>query len=132
MKAKELKVLIVEDDSDTRLKMEIILNRLGVLQVEEAEDGQKALDKIAECGEKPFHLLVSDCNMPVMGGLDMLKKVRETLPNLPCFLVTGQSDTGTVIEAKKLGISAYVKKPFTVADIKSKLAKVMNVEDMAG
>lgn len=132
MKAKELKVLIVEDDSDTRLKLKIILNRLGVILVEEASDGKQGLDIIAACGDKPFHLIVSDWNMPKMGGLDMLTKLRETQPSLPCFLVTGQSDGATVMAAKKLGISAYVKKPFTVADIKSKLIKVMNVEDMAG
>lgn len=132
MKAKELKVLIVEDDSDTRLKLKIILNRLGVMQVEEAENGEKGLVKLNESSDKPFHLVVSDWNMPQMGGLDMLKKLREKHPTLPCFLVTGQSDTNTVMEAKKLGILAYVKKPFTVADIKNKLAKAMNVEDMAG
>ena len=102
-----MKVLVV-DDYKTMIR--IIRNLLKQLQfnnVDEATDGGMALQKLRE---DSFGLVVSDWNMQPMTGLELLKEVRadEHLKGLPFIMVTAESKTENVIEAKKAGVSNYI------------------------
>jgi two-component system chemotaxis response regulator CheY len=74
-----------------------------------------------------FDLVISDWNMEPVTGLDLLKKVRGDAATsaLPFIMVTAESKTENVIEAKKAGANNYIVKPFTADTLKSKIASVM-------
>lgn len=120
-----MNVLIV-DDYNTMLRIiKNLLRQLGFNNVDEATDGTMALDRIKE---KPYGLVISDWNMEPMTGLDLLKSIRdsgESYKNVPFIMVTAESKTENVIEAKKAGANNYVVKPFNAETLKSKMTSVI-------
>ncbi len=105
-----MRILLIDDSKTMRNIQKSVLNQLGFLELEEACDGQDALDKISEF--KPELCLV-DWNMPVMDGLTFVKSFRETDKTTPLIMVTTESEKARVIEAIKAGVNNYVVKPFT-------------------
>ena len=89
----------------------------------EAENGQDALAKL-KTGE--FGLVVSDWNMPIMQGIELLRAIRadEHLKTLPFLMVTAEAQKENLIEAVQAGVSNYVVKPFTAEVLQSKLEKI--------
>ncbi len=119
-----MKVLVVDDFPSMRRIMRSLLNKIGVSDVDEAGDGSEAFAKIQ--GAK-FDLVISDWNMEPVTGLDLLRRVRgeAASANLPFIMVTAESKTENVIEAKKAGVNNYIVKPFTADVLKAKIAAVM-------
>jgi two-component system, chemotaxis family, chemotaxis protein CheY len=105
-------VLVVDDSQTVRNIVIKNLNGLGFTDVDVAEDGQSALDRIRE---KLYGLLISDWEMPNMGGEQLLKTVRQDPKciKLPIILITATTSRGTSWLA---GANAYLAKPFTPAD----------------
>jgi two-component system chemotaxis response regulator CheY len=118
-----MKVLVVDDFSTMRRIVKNTLRQIGFTQIEEAEDGQKAFDRLMS---EKFDFVVSDWNMPNMTGIDLLRKVRAepTLKHLPFLMVTAEAKQENVVEAIKAGVSNYIVKPFTVATLQEKIAKI--------
>jgi two-component system chemotaxis response regulator CheY len=118
-----MKVLVVDDFSTMRRIVKNTLRQIGFTQIEEAEDGQKAFDRLMS---EKFDFVVSDWNMPNMTGIDLLRKVRAepTLKHLPFLMVTAEAKQENVVEAIKAGVSNYIVKPFTVATLQDKIAKI--------
>jgi two-component system chemotaxis response regulator CheY len=89
----------------------------------EAENGQDALTKLKAGG---FGLVVSDWNMPVMQGIDLLRAVRADaeLKTLPFLMVTAEAQKENLILAVQAGVSNYVVKPFTAEILQGKLEKI--------
>lgn len=123
MADKNLKFLVVDDMSTMRRIVRSILKELGFDNVEEAEDGNDALDKL-KAGK--FDFVISDWNMPNLDGLDMLKAIRAdaNLKGLPVMLVTAEAKKENIISAAQAGASGYVVKPFTAAILEEKMAKI--------
>ena len=123
----DTKFLVVDDYATMRKIVKKILTDLGYTKIEEAEDGKPALEKItaAAATSEPFQCLISDCNMPGMTGLDLLKAVRANpaTKNLPVILATAEGDQANVVEAAKAGVSDYVVKPFTPVTMQEKMKK---------
>ena len=118
-----MKVLVVDDFSTMRRIVKNTLRQIGFTQIEEAEDGQKAFDRLMS---EKFDFVVSDWNMPNMTGIDLLRKVRAepTLKHLPFLMVTAEAKQENVVEAIKAGVSNYIVKPFTVATLQEKISKI--------
>ena len=118
-----MRVLVVDDFSTMRRIVKNTLRQIGFTQIEEAEDGQKAFDRLMS---EKFDFVVSDWNMPNMTGIDLLRKVRAepTLKHLPFLMVTAEAKQENVVEAIKAGVSNYIVKPFTVATLQEKIAKI--------
>jgi two-component system chemotaxis response regulator CheY len=118
-----MKFLVVDDFSTMRRIVRNLLKELGFTNVDEAEDGVVALQKLK--GEE-FHFVVSDWNMPNMTGIDLLKAIRAdaALKHLPVLMVTAEAKKENIIEAAKAGASGYVVKPFTAATLDEKLNKI--------
>ena len=118
-----MKVLVVDDFSTMRRIVKNTLRQIGFTNIEEAEDGQKAYDRLIV---EKFDFVVSDWNMPNMTGIDLLRKVRAepTLKHLPFLMVTAEAKQENVVEAIKAGVSNYIVKPFTVATLQEKIAKI--------
>ena len=93
------------------------------VDVEEAEDGQDALNKL-RAGN--FEFVVSDWNMPNLDGLEMLKEIRQdnALKDLPVLMVTAEAKKENIIAAAQAGANGYVVKPFTAATLEEKLNKI--------
>lgn len=117
------KFLVVDDFSTMRRIVRNLLKELGYTNVDEAEDGVLALQKLRS---EKFDFVVSDWNMPNMDGLEMLKQIRAdaTLSSLPVLMVTAEAKKENIIAAAQAGANGYVVKPFTAATLDEKLAKI--------
>jgi two-component system chemotaxis response regulator CheY len=118
-----MKILVVDDFSTMRRIVRNVLKQLGFENIEEAEDGAQAYNKLRGGG---FGFVVSDWNMPNMDGMDLLKKVRSDpeLKTLPILMVTAEAEKDKVIAAIQAGVNNYVVKPFTAEVFKEKMDKV--------
>lgn len=119
----EMSVLVVDDASAMRRIVRGILKELGFRNIREAENGQAALD---EMRKHKADFVVSDWNMPVMSGIDLLRAIRadEALKATPVLMVTAEAKQENIIEAVKAGVNNYIVKPFNAQTLQEKLAKI--------
>ncbi len=120
---KNISFLVVDDFPTMRRIVRSLLKELGFTNVEEAEDGQDALNKLKSGN---FSFVVADWNMPNLDGMEMLKQIRadEGLKHLPVLMVTAEAKKENIIAAAQAGASGYVVKPFTAATLDEKLNKI--------
>lgn len=118
-----MKILVVDDMATMRRIVKNILKQLGFANTEEAENGQEALQKLRADN---FSLVVSDWNMPVMSGIDMLRAIRadDKLKTIPVLMVTAEAQQANLVEAVQAGVSNYIVKPFTAETMQDKLNKI--------
>ncbi len=122
MNAKNLRVLVVEDDDDFRRMLKLQLQRLGIGSVMVAENAISGLSKI-EAGI--VDIVVCDWHMPEMSGIDLLRRVRSiaAFKDLPFILLTAEAAKDKVVEALQEGASDYIVKPPTQKTLEVKLAR---------
>ncbi|WP_447045192.1 chemotaxis response regulator CheY [Vreelandella sp. H-I2] len=125
MADKNMSFLVVDDFPTMRRIVRSLLKELGFTNVDEAEDGQDALNKL-RAGN--FDFVVSDWNMPNLDGLEMLKEIRQddALKDLPVLMVTAEAKKENIIAAAQAGANGYVVKPFTAATLEEKLNKIFD------
>jgi two-component system, chemotaxis family, chemotaxis protein CheY len=118
-----MKILVVDDMSTMRRIVKNILKQLGFNNLEEAENGQEALTKLKA---DTYGFVVSDWNMPIMMGIDMLRAIRadEKLKKIPVLMVTAEAQKENLMEAVQAGVSNYVVKPFTAETMQEKINKI--------
>lgn len=121
----DMKILIVDDFSTMRRIEKNILKHIGFTNIDEAGDGSEALQKLRG---KKYDFIISDWNMPVMEGIELLRAVRadESLKHLPFLMVTAEAEKASVLLAIKEGVSNYIVKPFTEDVIKAKIEQIFN------
>jgi two-component system chemotaxis response regulator CheY len=119
----KMRILVVDDFSTMRRIVRNLLKELGFTNVDEAEDGAIALQKL---NAETFEFVVTDWNMPNMDGLTLLQTVRSTpaLQHLPVLMVTAEAKKENIIAAAQAGASGYIVKPFTAATLSEKLNKI--------
>lgn len=119
----KIKFLVVDDFSTMRRIVRNLLKELGFTNVEEAEDGAVALQKLKSTS---YDFVVTDWNMPNMDGLTLLQSVRAdaTLKHLPVLMITAEAKKENIITAAQAGASGYIVKPFTAATLNEKLSKI--------
>ena len=118
-----MKILIVDDMATMRRIVKNILKQLGFPNVEEAENGQDGLQKLRS---DTFGFVVSDWNMPVMNGIDLLRAIRadDKLKATPVLMVTAEAQQANLVEAIQAGVSNYIVKPFTAETMQEKMARI--------
>jgi len=116
------KILVVDDEPGMRTFLEIILRKEGY-SVETAADGMKALDNI---NNNVFDLAILDILMPVMNGIEVLKRIIEKSPETTVIIITAFASHETAIEAMKLGAYDYITKPFKIDEIKLVIKKALD------
>ena len=123
MSKPNLRFLVVDDFSTMRRIVRNLLKELGFTNVEEAEDGVDALQKLRAAS---FDFVISDWNMPNMTGIELLRQVRAdaSLRTLPLLMITAEAKKENIIEAAQAGASGYIVKPFTAATLDEKLNKI--------
>lgn len=107
-----MKVLVVDDTGAQRFIIKKIFLDAGIpgSEIAEADNGQKALDKVIESS---FELIIVDWNMPVMDGLEFLQEMRKKGITTPVIMVTSENEKSKVDEATKAGANHFLTKPFT-------------------
>jgi two-component system chemotaxis response regulator CheY len=104
------KIMTVDDSPTVRKVLNMALSAAGY-QVIEANDGQDAVDKLAQTN---IDLLVTDLNMPNMGGVELIKFVRQQPGKrfMPIIMLTSEAQKEMKTAGKKAGASGWVTKPF--------------------
>lgn len=124
---RNIKILIVDDMSTMRRIIKNLLNQLGYKNLDEAEDGAVALQKLKQA---KYDFVVTDWNMPNMTGLELVQAIRKdsNLKRLPVLMVTAEAKKENVIMALKVGVNNYVVKPFPADVLKEKIEKIFSIK----
>ena len=119
-----LKILVVDDFQSMRRIVINILRQLGYKSIDEAEDGQQALEKLKGGG---YGFIVTDWNMPNMDGLLLLQSIRNdpALKGLPVLMLTAEAEKTKVVAAIQAGVNNYIVKPFTAESFQEKMEKIL-------
>ena len=120
----DMKFLIVDDFSTMRRIVRGLLKEIGYNNADEAEDGSVALSMLKA---SKYDFVVSDINMPVMTGFELLSAVKadDSLKHLPVLMVTAEARKEDIVRAAKDGAAGYIVKPFTKATLEEKVQKIM-------
>ena len=121
--ANELRILVVDDFSTMRRIIRNLLKESGFGDVEEAEDGAVALQRL---NNSHFDFVISDINMPNMNGFELLAAVRQDakLKHLPFLMVTAEARKEDIVLAANQGASGYIVKPFSKATLEDKVVNI--------
>jgi len=120
-----MKCLVVDDSATMRRIVVNALKTIGWNDLVEAGDGKEALEKC----DGSIELVITDWNMPVMGGLDMVRALRgnPSTAKLPILMVTTRSVKEDIMQAVEAGVNGYVLKPFTPQVLKDKIDQVVSM-----
>lgn len=128
----DLGVLLIEDDDFTRKLISRLLHDIRLRVVFEASDGVQALDILRKNGDD-VDIAICDLEMPRMGGLDLLHALRTAtgnpLADLPVIVLTSHREAEVVKRAIAYGISGYMVKPVSKADLTKRLGFAMQKRD---
>jgi two-component system response regulator PilR (NtrC family) len=114
-------ILIVDDEQSYRQLLTLVFENDGH-SVRTAMNGREALDAIQT---EPADIIISDVKMPDMDGIELLRSVRESLPDLGVVLMTAFASVETAREAFKLGADDFIQKPFDVEELKLIVKKTL-------
>lgn len=122
--APHIKVLVIEDEPNTRRLIVQLLKQVGIKNVYEANDGRAA---IMETVRVQPHVVLCDIHMRPMGGLDYLAKIREmdALKALPVIMLTADGSQDSVMTAARHQIAGYLVKPVSAATLKKRIAAAL-------
>ncbi|MCA9323459.1 MAG: sigma-54-dependent Fis family transcriptional regulator [Planctomycetes bacterium] len=121
-----MKVLIADDEQSIVATLEDDLADAGH-EVFTAPDGNRALDVVRK---HPIDCLLSDLNMPGLGGMTLLDEARKVRPGLHVVIMTGYGTIESAVEAMKKGATDYIQKPFLNEQIVSLLTKIATIRDL--
>lgn len=123
-------VFIIDDSLTAREILKRILLSMQFKVIDVANNGEIALTKITTTKMKPDFIFI-DMEMPIMDGVETIKKIKPILPDARIIMVTSHSEKEMVTELVKLGVRGYIKKPFDRDMVVKKLASVLGrpIED---
>ena len=120
------RILVVDDEESIREFFEIMLKKEGY-EVTTAEDGARAKEILTK---KSFDMVISDMQMPHVTGLELLKHVRESYPDLVFMIITAFGTTETAVEAMKLGAYDYLTKPFKIDEVRLNISNALRSKNL--
>ncbi len=120
------KILVVDDEDIIRESLSFILKKEGFL-VEEAVNGKEALDKIKE---NSFDLVISDLEMPVMKGTELLEEIKKLDIKTSVVIVTAFGSLDTAIKALRNGASDYILKPVEFDELLIKIRRLFDTKNI--
>jgi two-component system response regulator AtoC len=116
-----MKILIVDDEVSIREIIQKNLSQMGGFNVETAQNGAEAIEKIEK---EVFDLVLTDLKMPEMDGLELLKNIKGARPEVMVILMTAFGSIETAVEAMKMGADDYITKPFNIDHLLLRISKV--------
>lgn len=118
----EHRVLVVDDEKNIRLTLSQTLEGIR-LKVDTAADGEEALSKL---NQADYWLTLLDLKMPGMDGMEVLRRLRVLQPGTKVVIITAHGTVENAVEAMKLGAVDFLQKPFTPAEIRALVQKIMD------
>jgi len=120
------KIMIVDDAVTVRQLVKIALSKYG-FEIIEGVDGEDGLNKAKE---HKVDLVISDLNMPKKNGLEMVREIRnlEDYAKVPIFMMTTESSQEVALEGKKIGVTAWIVKPFKPDQLLAAINKVLGLK----
>ncbi len=119
-------ILIVDDSALTRSVIKRTINMAGIVAapIFEAGDGKAAVELLKH---EKIDLVLMDLNMPIMGGLEATRRIRDEpeMKNVNIVIVSSESTAGRIDQLKQQGVQGYIKKPFTPEQIKCTIEKLL-------
>jgi CheY-like chemotaxis protein len=119
-----LLILVVDDESDVELLFRQQFRRelrAGRFSMEFAQSAGMALQRITDAGGESLILILSDINMPGMGGLELLPKAKAMRPDVPIIMITAYGDAETRRKALESGAAALLTKPIDFGTLRSEI-----------
>lgn len=117
-KLTDLRILVVEDAGTMMNEIVAVLNALGFMNLEQARNGKQAIELLRFSLKEgpPFAFILSDINMPMVSGVELLKWVKSVpeVSNLPFMMLTSENEQSTVLEAIGSGADQYCIKPLQI------------------
>ncbi len=118
---KPAQILIVEDDAKLRMVLREIITKEGHY-VDSVETGEAAL---AKAGGTDYDLIITDLRLPGIDGMDVLKAIRKSRPDISVIMITAYATIDTAVEAMREGAEDYIAKPFNLDEIRLIVKKVL-------
>ena len=109
-----MKILVVDDEAPVRDMIKKGLSQMGGYDVEVAQNGVEAVEKVEK---DVFDLVLTDLKMPEMDGLELLKTIKGTRPEVMVILLTAFGSIETAVEAMKIGANDYITKPIDLNEL---------------
>ena len=121
--AKNMTVLVVDDQDSMRGLAKVSLNRIGISRVADAPDAKTALTKMQQT---KFDLVICDWIMAEMDGLQLVSKMRghPVLKGTPFIMASARQNPEQIAAAMKAGVNGYLTKPFKPEDLKAGIEKI--------
>lgn len=120
------RILVVDDEDSIREFLEIMLKKENY-EVTTAEDGLRAKEILTK---KSFDMVISDLQMPNMTGIELLKHVKESYPDIVFMLITAFGTTESAVDAMKMGAYDYVTKPFKIDEVRLNIANALRSKSL--
>ncbi len=120
------RIMVVDDEESIREFLDIMLKKEGY-SVTLAEDGQQAIDLLKG---KTFDMIISDLQMPNVTGIELLKHVKDTSPNIIFLMITAFGTTESAVEAMKMGAYDYITKPFKIDEVRINIANALRSQNL--
>ncbi len=121
-----LKVLVVDDSLMARKHITRVLNNMGIIDITTANDGKQGVE-IFSARQNEFDLIVTDYNMPIMDGQELIHFIRHDMQNtfVPILMVTSENNEMRLNNVQQSGVSAICDKPFEPQTVKEMLYRVL-------
>jgi len=116
-----IKILVVDDEAPIREVLQRGLSQMGGFLVDTAKNGQEAIEKVER---ETFDMVLTDLMMPEMDGMELLRIVKGTRPELPVIMMTAYGSIDNAVEAMKIGANDYITKPVDFKDLFMRISKV--------
>ena len=129
MPRRNKRILVVDDYPPARELIREALSQAGYGEIIEAGNGIEALD---QCRHAPFDLVISDVMMPVMGGMELLNRLRGVNPDTAVIMITAKPALDLTVSAMKKGAVDFMKKPFDIDDLLFKVHVCLNERTLRG
>ncbi|SRR5579883_209136 len=120
------RILVVDDEKNIRLTVQHSLLAANY-EVDSASDGAEGLEKFRS---GHYDLILMDLRMPQMNGIEMLREIREHDKHTAAIVITAYLTIDTLLEAFSLGVSDYIRKPFSPNDVREMVRRVMSREKL--
>ena len=116
-------IVIIDDEPITLKQLRRILEKEGY-GIAAFSNPQRALQHLEQV---PCQLVISDVQMPLMNGMDLMTRVKSRFPDTEVILITGYASLDDAVEATKEGAFYYLEKPFTPAQVRDRVNQALDL-----
>ena len=120
------RILVVDDELNICQSCAKVLTRMDY-EVDYALNGYDALKKVAG---KPFDVILTDLKMSSLGGMEVLRRVKESNPDTPVIVMTGYASVSSAVEVMKMGALDYLPKPFTPDELRAIVRQALSEREI--